>query len=353
VTIDSVRFYIGDAWWISSPHPFVAQVLDDDGPGGTPGTVLFTQTVNTPTVNQWYAASPNLSITSGGFYVGWQMQDSLTPPLGVDNTIAQPKSRQGWEFTGANWMNSPAAEYQDLMIRARISDLSSPMLEVILTPLNPPIVIPGNGGRFNFNISVVRNIGPQAPYTVWARIKNPDGSYTDPTIGPVNINTPVGVTVTRTRNQNVPGLWAPGLYTYLGYTHTTYSYPAVDSSLFNFTKSAAADGGPFVDDASCTGEPFPYEVMASLAPVSFDLEGAHPNPFNPSTVIRYQMPEARLVSLKVYDTTGRLVTTLVNGFCEAGTHEVTFDGSSKSSGLYFVRMQAGNYTAVQKMLLLK
>jgi hypothetical protein len=351
-TIDSVEYYVVNAWWISNPHPFIAQILDDDGPNRSPGSILFSQVINTPTYNQWYRAATNVIIEEGGFYVGWQLQDSLTLPLGLDHTTTQPFSRQGWEYTNT-WSHWSELEYGDLMIRASIHTIPAPALDVILIPLNPPIIIPANGGSFNFNVSLVRNVGPQAPYTVWARIKNPDGSYTPPTLGPVTINTPVGTTITCQRSQSIPGSWPPGVYQYLGYVNMTYSYPAYDSSMFIFTKSTAGDGGATIWEASCTGEPFPGErSMTALVPSGLNLKML-PNPFNAVTAISYELGAASYVSLKVYDTTGRLVTTLLDGWREAGLHQVTFDGSKLASGLYLVRMQSGEYAAVKKLVLLK
>jgi hypothetical protein len=88
-------------------------------------------------------------------------------------------------------------------------------------------------------------------------------------------------------------------------------------------------------------------------PTLFYLSQPFPNPFNPSTVISYQLPVAGPVSLRVYDLSGRLVSTLTDGFKTPGYYEATFDGSSLASGLYFVRMQVGDFSAVQKMMLLK
>jgi flagellar hook assembly protein FlgD len=81
--------------------------------------------------------------------------------------------------------------------------------------------------------------------------------------------------------------------------------------------------------------------------------GARPNPFNPTTTISYQLPAYSRVSLRVYDTAGRLVSSLAEGWQEAGVHEVIFDGSNLTSGLYFVRIQAGSFSSVQKIVLLK
>jgi hypothetical protein len=229
---------------------------------------------------------------------------------------------------------------------------SPTQLDVTLTPLNPPIIVPATGGSFSFNVSIQRVVGPAAPYTVWARIKNPDGSYTLPTLGPVTVNTPVGLLVTRTRNQSVPGTWAAGLYTYLGYANASFSYPAMDSSSFTWTKSATADGAPWISDAICSGETFPGEVAVS-APVTISFMNAHPSPFNPSTTIFYSLPQASKVRLSVFDAQGRTVAVLVEGWREAGTHEVTFDGSQLSSGLYFYRLTDGSHSATGKMVLLK
>jgi len=78
-----------------------------------------------------------------------------------------------------------------------------------------------------------------------------------------------------------------------------------------------------------------------------------PNPFNPRTALSYELRAASYVSLRIYDTAGREVRTLVDGWREAGGHRVRFDGSGLLSGIYFVRLAAGEGTAVQKVVLLK
>jgi hypothetical protein len=229
-----------------------------------------------------------------------------------------------------------------------------PSLDVTLSPISPPIMVPMAGGSFSFNASVQRTVGPQAPFTVWARAKNPNGTYTGPLLGPVSINPPVGTNVTRLRNQNIPGSWVTGFYSYLGYANTSFTYPAIDSSTFTFTKLATLVDGPMVWDFNCYGEPFPFEMEETSALASeFRMMGANPNPFNPTTAISYKLQASRNVSLKVFDATGRLVTELVNGWREAGTHEVTFDGSNLSSGVYLYSIQAGPQTATGKMVLMK
>ena len=94
-------------------------------------------------------------------------------------------------------------------------------------------------------------------------------------------------------------------------------------------------------------------------PESFTLYQNYPNPFNPATTIRYMVPadlnsvSLRNVSLKVFDVTGREISTLVDEQKSAGTYSVQFDGSKLSSGIYFYKLQAGANSIFKKMVLLK
>lgn len=89
------------------------------------------------------------------------------------------------------------------------------------------------------------------------------------------------------------------------------------------------------------------------APVGCALEQNFPNPFNPSTVIRYRTAGTGTATLNVYDALGRLVAALVNGKKPAGSYSVTFDASGLASGVYFYRLQDGGYVRTRTMLLLR
>lgn len=86
---------------------------------------------------------------------------------------------------------------------------------------------------------------------------------------------------------------------------------------------------------------------------SFELMANFPNPFNPSTIIRYHLPAKSLVELSVFNLQGKKIATLLNQRQNAGTHQIAFDGESLSSGTYLYRLQAGKEIAFGKMLLLK
>jgi hypothetical protein len=89
------------------------------------------------------------------------------------------------------------------------------------------------------------------------------------------------------------------------------------------------------------------------SPVAFNLEQNYPNPFNPSTKIVYSIPKSSNVTLKIFNILGQQVKTLVNETQSQGTYTVTFNASSLPSGIYFYSIEAGNYTEVKKMILLK
>jgi hypothetical protein len=91
----------------------------------------------------------------------------------------------------------------------------------------------------------------------------------------------------------------------------------------------------------------------SPKPASFSLSQNYPNPFNPSTTINYSIPEGRVATIKVYDLLGKEVSTLLNEYKEAGMHSVHFNASTLPSGIYIYTIQAGEFRASKKLLLLK
>ncbi|HEY9164595.1 MAG TPA: T9SS type A sorting domain-containing protein [Candidatus Kryptonia bacterium] len=132
--------------------------------------------------------------------------------------------------------------------------------------------------------------------------------------------------------------------------------PSVGSGLFDH---------PYVDVNGNFFDYEGYEVTFTYAlitavqpgksnlPGSFSLEQNYPNPFNPTTTIKYQLAMNSNVTLKVYDVLGREVETLVNERQSAGSHNLTFNASNLPSGVYLYRLQAGTFTQVKKMILMK
>lgn len=140
------------------------------------------------------------------------------------------------------------------------------------------------------------------------------------------------------------------MYSFYANNGATVSVSAADTLQPNtgtIKVSSISWNGP-VGSATSVGE-----ISEGNLPSSFALEQNYPNPFNPSTKIQFQIPEARFVRLKVYNLLGQEVATLVNEHLEAGRYRAEFDASKLPSGTYLYRLQAGNFTEVKKMAVVK
>ncbi|MBP1648224.1 MAG: Por secretion system C-terminal sorting protein [Bacteroidetes bacterium] len=139
----------------------------------------------------------------------------------------------------------------------------------------------------------------------------------------------------------------------------SYSFVARDGAYVNF--SALDAGAPLtgtVNIKNITWGPTVFDppnavASAPMGPDKFSLAQNFPNPFNPSTVIRYGLPGQSQVRLEIYNLIGQQVATLVNASQDAGYHEVQFSGANLPSGLYFYRLTAGGFVLTKKMMLTK
>ena len=171
-----------------------------------------------------------------------------------------------------------------------------------------------------------------------------------------------------------------GQYTYVGRTaprfnidipiyggvQPTWVHEVIDISNYaaqplKFRHLLVSDGinfpgmdGWYLDNVkiSVLQSPNAVETVDEL-PTQYSLLQNYPNPFNPSTTIKYELPNSSVVRLSVYDILGREVSVLVNERREAGVHEVKFDGSNLASGVYFYRLQAGDFVQSKKLAVLK
>jgi len=109
----------------------------------------------------------------------------------------------------------------------------------------------------------------------------------------------------------------------------------------------------YVDAGGSDGIVLSVKSLTAETPASYELQQNYPNPFNPSTRIQFSIVDARIVTVKVYDILGREVATLVNERMIPGVYTVMWNAARLSSGIYFVRLQAGTYTAVRKVVLMK
>ena len=90
-----------------------------------------------------------------------------------------------------------------------------------------------------------------------------------------------------------------------------------------------------------------------ILPSKYYLFQNQPNPFNPSTLIKYELPEGTSVNIVIYNIIGEKVAELVNSFQKEGRHEIVWDAQNIASGIYFCRMLAGNFVSTKKLVLFK
>jgi hypothetical protein len=101
------------------------------------------------------------------------------------------------------------------------------------------------------------------------------------------------------------------------------------------------------DDISCLA------IEELIMPQEYSLSSIYPNPFNPTTTISFSIPQSGMVSLKVYDITGKLTSTLTDEYMNAGYYNINWNASSFSSGVYLIRMDSGDFTQTQKVVLVQ
>ena len=132
-------------------------------------------------------------------------------------------------------------------------------------------------------------------------------------------------------------------------------HPNFDNSLALSWRASAKHGSPGTINSVYTKV---EKIDANLFPEKFVLEQNYPNPFNPTTTIRYSIPyniksKTLIVKLIVFDILGNEIATLVNENKSVGIHQVSFDASNLSSGIYFYKIQAGDFVNTKKMVLIR
>ena len=96
-----------------------------------------------------------------------------------------------------------------------------------------------------------------------------------------------------------------------------------------------------------------YNLSNVTSSSQYKLFDNYPNPFNPTTIINYQIPNNSFVTLKIYDELGREIRTIVNQYQTKGRYDISFNAENLASGIYFYKLQTGNFVSVKKMMLLK
>jgi len=221
-----------------------------------------------------------------------------------------------------------------------------------LYPHDTPIVIPPEGGDLFYDGWAFNFSNEPLTVDVWGYAFVPGSGRYGPLDRYDDVSIGVGDSAGRDNiRKRVPGPAAAGDYTYVAYIGD-FPNTIIDSTYFYFTKTGLIAGGiaEWFDGEGWFKEADP-EV--SNLPGDYALSQNYPNPFNANTVIDYQLPVAGHVKLEVYNTLGQTVATLVNSKQQAAYGSVVWDASELSSGLYFYKLAAGDFSETKRMMLVK
>ena len=120
------------------------------------------------------------------------------------------------------------------------------------------------------------------------------------------------------------------------------------------------DVNAIIDDGSCIFAEYGFDcegnelsILDGISPLKYEITDVFPNPFNPTTTISFSIPEFGLITITAYDITGRKLKTLTNKVLSIGNYTIDWNASSYPSGVYLIRMDSGDFTQTQKVVLVK
>ena len=227
-------------------------------------------------------------------------------------------------------------------------------LSIELTPYQTPIVVPVEGGSFDYGVAIVNNSLVAEFFDAWVFLTLPSGIQYGPIIVRENLYLTQGASLVRDLTMRVSAIAMPGEYWLSGFVGNYPDYIA-DADSFTFEKEAFTDGIGVTSPYWVLNGWGPDEIFAPPViriPYRMDIK-ANPNPFNAETIIDFVLPENGRTEVKIFDLLGREAAALFDGFCTEGAHQVKWNAGDYASGVYFVKVRNGGRTEVKKLILMK
>jgi plastocyanin len=243
-----------------------------------------------------------------------------------------------------------------MIAEVHVRTLNDLNLLLTIEPVGGPVVIPSGGAPFEYTATGTNQTTVPYPFNYWVKIYLPNNTPY-PAVGPLSFTLPAGRTASANLSQNVPPIAPPGTYRYVAYLGNYPEFVHAWSS-FEFSKSASdgLDLGEWelsITDPWCEGCENVSETVTNRPSVEGISIKNSPEPFNPSTMINYAIPENGQVHLDVFNVQGARVATLVDGYRNAGQHQVTFEAGHLPSGMYLYRLNVNGEAVTGKMMLVK
>lgn len=327
-----------------------------DGDFGDKQMVTHKTSISNSIKIESHVGSLNMGIGEVGYgvtpYAYWSNNDVLEIDYAVD--IPEPVSQDSWwelKYKSHSdptfilpWKLDPEKGFT-------LSENAKRYLtrDIIFNPQNP---VPGDTLNITVQIRNFSLIPTPSPVNVKFFLNDPDsGGVPINGVSGTNSVTTNGVITARGKSE-VEFKWVypsglpsyPRIYALLDQSNGITEIHEENNKGFNILGSSSIIG---------------IEEVSNIVPEKFTLYQSYPNPFNPTTTIKFSIPKSNKVSIKIFDILGREVKSLINEFKTAGTYSVVFDGSNISSGVYFYQLsagspgEAGNYIETRKMMLIK
>ena len=327
-------------WDIETNYDFCQIEASTDGVNWTPLAGNYTQ--NGSGIGVQPSGQPGYE----GSQTTW-----VNEQIDLDQYAGQSFFKFRFEFKSDGGVVGDGFFVDDFQIMGFNGTIVPPNVTISLTPVGIPITIPAGGGTLEFNVAITNNEASVVNIDVWTMATLPNGSQYGPLINVSNFNIPAGASINRDRFQVVPASAPAGAYTYDAYVGSYPNAPWNEDS-FPFTKSAADNGGSNFTGWENWGESF-KNATNEYSPLTHNLLSAYPNPFNPETHLKFDLARSGKVSLAIYNVNGNIVAMLTDGWYPAGAHEISFDASELTSGVYFAKLSASDFQRTMKLLLIK
>lgn len=269
--------------------------------------------------------------------------------LGLDHTGISAAVMYG----SIGWWETKRNLYSDDIngIIAIYGSSGLPNISVTLTPTGS-VNLPGSGGTIPYNVDIHNNEGSSVNFDGWTGIEQiAGGSYSEEMIVRTGLYIGGGGTISRSLSLYIAGSVPNGTYEYYAkvgdYSTTVYA-----EDTFEFYKYGDLDGSTWVEQSYTTW--WDEEVIVTpVIPDEFQVSSVYPNPFNPTTTVAFDLPQATKINLSIYNLNGQLVSELLSGNLDAGQYRATWNATGHPSGTYIYRLNTDSGIHSGKMLLLK
>ena len=289
-----------------------------------------------------------LQNTGGDIYTGLIEGPLLNAGEDMEIFIA------AWDDYGvANYWHSSDEPY----LLDVVNELNPTPPAVVLEPDNLPIIIPANGGAFDYTMFAINPIPDSAMCDIWADLEYPDGTISETLMEIHDMEFSGGETVINTYTQEVPDTAVSGAYSFLVHTGDISTMETYYTANFEFTK-LATDFGPSSYSQGwrnypTNDSPISQEEEPQFKEIDRTFIAGSPNPFNSSTKLSFYLPNYGKAIVSIHNINGEIVQTLADNNFVAGLHEVVWDASSVSTGIYFCRLITSNAVRTEKILYIK